>query len=92
MVGFSQLMSVFLQSSLLSKHAAYFSSKSYESVVDEFRLKYPDDLVPKNSTITTLITWFREFESISNKRTRRPAVLTDSELDEVKNTMLCSKV
>lgn len=69
----------------------YFTSRSYVRVVNEFRDKYPDAVVPNNSTITRLIARFRECGSVADrKRTGRPAILTDAKLEEVRDVMLQS--
>jgi len=83
-LSFSQEQRVFLVKQ-------YFASRSYACVVDEFRVKYLDVAVPNNSTITRLITRFRETGSVSDKkRTGRPTILTDAKLAEVRNVMLRS--
>jgi len=60
-MSFSQEQCVFI----VEQH---FTSRSYACVIDKFRVKYPNVAVPNNSTITRLITRFRETISVSDKK------------------------
>ncbi|KAJ8885202.1 hypothetical protein PR048_011398 [Dryococelus australis] len=66
----------------------YFATRLYACVADEFRLRYPDAVVPNNATITRLMNRFRESGSVvDEKRSGRPANLTEAKLAAVERTM-----
>jgi hypothetical protein len=83
-MSFSQVQWVFTV-----KH--YLASCSYLTCKNEFRDTFPDSHVPNKSTISRLVNCFHDTGSVQGRnRYSRPLVLSGSNLDDIRQTLLCS--